>query len=69
MRNVNGRVGRKVTPRVPKTNEEKRAQLDVVECALRAAAVQLRQVGCHGAATGVEVIADQLPAFKAMVLK
>lgn len=46
-------AGGKVTPRLPRTPQEKQAQVNAVICGLDAAAVQLRQVSLHGAADGV----------------
>lgn len=61
------RVGRKVAPGHPRTKQEARAQVDVVRCALEAAAVQLGQVGLRTGAEAVMRIAAHLPALKKLV--
>jgi hypothetical protein len=64
MKNVNIKVGRKFDPLYPKTVKEKRAQLDVIRCALEAAASQFRQCGYKAPADALLGIADQIPRLK-----
>lgn len=57
-------AGGKVVPRLPRTAQEKQAQVDAVVCGLDAAAVQLRQVSLHGAADGVVKVLRMLKGMK-----
>lgn len=55
-------VGRKVVP--PERPLDVKATLGAVQCALEAAAAQLRQCSYHGAADAVMAVAQQMPSLK-----
>jgi hypothetical protein len=58
------RVGRKIEPGRPRTKREARAHVDVIRCALEAAAIQLEQLGLPQIAAPVQEIATKLRLLK-----
>jgi hypothetical protein len=62
-------VGRRFDPLYPTTVKEKRAQLDVIRCALEAAAAQLRQLGFRAASESLANGAAALEGLKKRVTR